>query len=144
MSDETPWDGIKLNSQSPVPMWAQLGRELRRCIAEGNLPVGTPLPSEPWLITRYDLSAKTTGKAISALREIGQIAGKRGDGLYVAQELPLEYVTVLPGSKITAPPPPDPGVQPDIPSWVVVTMRVEAPGLDPIYFDGTRTVLLVA
>jgi len=143
-AEQTPWDGLKLNLLSPVPMWAQLGRELRRCIAEQRLPVGTPLPSEPWLITRYGLTAKTTGKAYRALREIGQIGGKRGQGYHVAEELPVEYVTVVPGSRITAPPPPDPGVQPDIPWWVVVTLRVEAPGMDPIYFDGTRTVLLVS
>jgi DNA-binding transcriptional MocR family regulator len=144
MSAEEPWDNLRLNTDSPVPLWAQLGREIRHCIAERKLAVGTLLPSEPWFHTRYDLTATTTGRAIRALRAIGQIQGKRGQGYFVAQELPLEYVTVLPGSKITAPAPPDSRFHPDIPSWVVVTLRVEAPGMEPLYFDGTRTVLVVA
>jgi hypothetical protein len=142
-AEHAPWDGLKINSESPVPMWAQLGRELRRCMAERSMPVGTPLPSEPALASRYQLSRDTVRQACQALVEIGQIDAWRGDGYCVAREVPLEYVTVVPGSRITAPPPPDPGVQPDIPWWVVVTLCVEAPGMDPVYFDGTRTVLLV-
>jgi len=139
-----PWDELRLNTQSPVPLWVQLGRELRRCIAEHKLPVGTALPSEPWIVTRYGLTAKATGKTYKALRDIGQIDGKRGEGHYVAQEIPLEYVTVVPGSKITAPAPGDPSIQSDLPWWAVIALRVEAPDMDPIYFDSTRTVLLVA
>lgn len=141
---QTPWDELRLNRQSPAPLWVQLGRELRRCIAENRLPVGTPLPSEPWLITRYGLTAKATGRTYKALHDIGQIDGKRGEGYHVAQEIPLEYVTVVPGSKITAPAPHDPGIKSDLPWWAVIALRVEAPGMDPIYFDSTRTVLLVA
>jgi DNA-binding transcriptional MocR family regulator len=143
-AEQTPWDDLRLNYQSPVPLWVQLGRELRRCIAERELSVGTPLPSEPWIVTRYGLTAKATGRTYKALRDIGQIDGKRGEGYYVAEEIPLEYVTVLPGSKITAPAPHDPSIKLDLPSWAVVALRVEAPGMEPIYFDSTRTVLLVA
>jgi DNA-binding transcriptional MocR family regulator len=140
---QTPWDELRLNRLSPMPLWVQLGREIRRCIAVRGLPAGTPLPSEPWLITRYGLTATTTGKAIKALRDAGQITGQRGHGYLVAEELPLEYVTVPPGSKITAPALHDPSIESDLPWWAVVVLRVEAPGMDPIYFDSTRTVLVV-
>src|SRR5215469_8714535 len=118
--DQNPWSELRLNRESPVPAWVQLGRELRRCIAEQKLPVGTPLPSEPWLITHYGLTAKATGRTYKALLDIGQVDGTRGDGYYVAQELPLEYVTVLPGSRITAPPPHDPSIKSDMPWWAVI------------------------
>jgi len=140
---QTPWDEIRLNRRSPVPLWVQLGRELRRCIAEHKLPVGTPLPSEPWLVTRYGLTAKATGRTYKALQDMGQIDGKRGVGYQVAQEIPLEYVTVVPGSKITAPASHDPSIKSDLPWWAVIALRVQAPGMDPIDFDSTRTVLLV-
>jgi biotin operon repressor len=143
-ADQTPWDDLKLNKDSPVPMWAQLGRELRRSMVEHSLPVGTPLPSEPALASRFGLSRDTVRQACEALVEIGQIDVWLQDGYCVAQEIPLEYVTVLPGSRITAPAPPDPSEAPDLPWWVVVTLCVEAPGMEPVYFDGTRTVLLVS
>jgi DNA-binding transcriptional MocR family regulator len=139
-----PWNELRLNTQSPVPLWVQLGRELRRCIAEHKLPVGTPLPSESWIVTRYGLTVKATGKTYDALHDIGQIDGKRGEGYHVAEETPLEYVTVVPGSKITAPAPHDPSIESDLPWWAVIALRVEAPGMEPLYFDSTRTVLLVA
>jgi hypothetical protein len=143
-AEQAPWDDLKLNSNSPVPMWAQLGRELRRCMVERSMPVGTPLPSEPALASRYGLSRDTVRRACEALVEIGQIDIWLEDRYCVAQEIPLEYVTVVPGSRITAPPPPDPSEAPDLPWWVVVTLRVEAPGMEPVYFDGTRTVLVVS
>lgn len=143
-AEHSPWDGLRLNSESPVPMWAQLGRELRRSMVEHSVPVGTPLPSEPALASRYELSRDAVRQACQALVGIGQIEIWLSGGYCVAQEIPLEYVTVVPGSRITALPPPHPGVQPDIPWWVVVTLCVAAPGMDPIYFDGTRTVLLVS
>lgn len=139
-----PWDELRLNTQSPVPLWVQLGRELRRCIAEHKLPVGTPLPTEPWIITRHGMSAKDTGRTYKALRDIGQIGGKRGEGYHVAEEIPMQYVTVVPGSKITAPAPHDPTIKSDVPWWAVIALRVEPPGMEPIDFDATRTVLLVA
>lgn len=142
-AEQTPWEGLKINSESPVPRWAQLARELRRCMVDRKLPVGTPLPSEPALAERYELSRDTVRQACQALVEIDQIDACQGDGYCVAREIPLEYVAVVPGSRITAPAPPDPGVQPDMPWWVVVTLCVEAPGMDPIYFDSTRTVLQV-
>jgi DNA-binding transcriptional MocR family regulator len=140
----TSWNELSLNHESPVPLWVQLGREIRRRIAEHKLSWRTPLPSEAWFVCRYGLTSATVGKTIRALLDIGQIAGKRGDRLYVAQELPLEYVTVLPGSKITAPASHDPTIKSDVPWWAVVALRVETPGMEPIDFDGTRTVLLVA
>jgi DNA-binding transcriptional MocR family regulator len=143
-AEQTPWDGLKLNSDSPVPLWAQLGRELRRRMVERSLPVGTPLPSEPALASKYELSRETVRRAYQALVETGQIDPWRSDGYCIAREIPPEYVTVAPGSRITAPPPPDPSEAPGLPWWIVVTLRVEAPGKEPIHFDGTRTVLLVS
>src|SRR5215469_13500935 len=128
----TPWDELRLNRQSPAPLWVQLGRELRRCIAEHKLPVRTPLPSEPWLITRYGLTAKTTGRAYQALHDIGQIEGKRGEGYHVAQEIPLEYVTVVPGSRITAPAPHEYGWMFDLAWWAVTAWRSDYLGIVPI------------
>jgi DNA-binding transcriptional MocR family regulator len=124
-------------------MWAQLARELRRHMVEHSLPVGTPLPSEPALASRYELSRDAVRQACEALLEIGEIEIWLRDGYCVAQEIHLRYVTVVPGSRITALPAPHPSEAPDLPWWIVVTLRVEAPGMEPLYFDGTRTVLLV-
>ena len=144
MSEEqTHWGDLRLNMESFAPLWVQLAREVRRSIAVNGLKVGTELPSEHWLIVTYGLTIKDTGPAYEALADIGQIEGDRRDGFRVAEELPLEYVTVKSGSLIHAPAHHDPIIKSHLPDWAVIALCVEAPGADPIYYDGTRTVLLV-
>jgi Bacterial regulatory proteins, gntR family len=64
---------LTLNHRSPVPLWAQLARELRRRIAEWSLPVGHALPPEQFLADEYGLRRSTIQQAYQAMLEAGQV-----------------------------------------------------------------------
>ena len=138
---------LRLNHHSPVPLWTQVARELRRCIVQWNLPVEHLLPSEEFLADQNGLSRDPVRQAYLAMEEAGLVSSGPGpgpeSGYYVAEAVTMEYVQVLPGSKITAPAA-DPDMDPDMPPWLVVALKVEAPGLDPIWYDATRVTLIVS
>jgi DNA-binding transcriptional MocR family regulator len=134
---------LRLNPQSPVPLWAQVARELRRRIVEWELPAGSPLPPEQFLADQYGLSFSTAQQAYRAMQEAGQVESGPRDGYHVTRAVPMEYVPVPPGSKITAPAA-GPDVHPDIPWWLVIALKVEAPGMEPVWYDATRTTLMVS
>jgi DNA-binding transcriptional MocR family regulator len=133
---------LSLNHHSPAPLWTQVARELRRRIVEWNLPVGHLLPGEQFLTDQYSLPPDTVQQAYQALQEAGQIGYEDGTGYFVAEAVPMQVVHVPPGSRITAPAAePD---NPDMPSWLVIAIKIEPPGMDPIWYDATRTTLIVS
>lgn len=134
---------LRLNHHSPAPLWTQLAREIRRLTAEWSLPVGHSLPSVEFLSDQYAISPHIVREAYGALQDAGYIESSPEAGYYVAQAVSMEYVTVPPGSKVTAPAA-DPDMHPDLPSWIVVGIKVETPGMDTLWFDSTRTVLIVS
>lgn len=135
--------GLRLNHHSPAPLWTQLARELRRRIADWSLPAGHSLPSEQFLSDQYGLSRDTVQQAYQAMQEAGQVSFGQDSGYIVAQAVSREYVQVRPGSKITAPAA-DPDMHPDLPAWLIVGIKVEAPGMEPAWYDATRTTLIVS
>jgi Bacterial regulatory proteins, gntR family len=135
---------LRLNPESPAALWLQLSVELRRRIVEWNLPVETPLPTEAELASQYHLSRDTVRQAYQAMMDTGQVKSRQGAGYYVAELVPMQHVQVLPGSKITIPAPDPEALPPDMPWWSVLAIRVEAPGMEPIYLDPTTTTLTVS
>jgi DNA-binding GntR family transcriptional regulator len=135
--------GLRLNYHSPVPLWTQLARELRCRIVEWSLPAGHSLPSERFLCDQYRLSRDTVRQAYQAMQDVGLVRSGQGPGYLVAQAVPMEYVQVLPGRKITAAAA-DPDMHPDMPAWLIIGIKVEAPGMEPIWYDATRTTLIVS
>lgn len=61
-----------------MPLHEQIAAELRDRITTGELPVGTPLPSEAQLQARWHGSRGPVRQALAALRTEGLIAGGRG------------------------------------------------------------------
>lgn len=134
---------LRLNHHSPVPLWTQVARELRRRIVEWNLPAGHALPSEQFLTGQYALGPDTVRQAYQAMADAGQVEPSTDAGYVVAEAVPMQYVTLLPGSQVTAPAA-DPDMDPDLPPWLVVGLKVETPGMDTIWYDATRTTLIVS
>jgi DNA-binding transcriptional regulator YhcF (GntR family) len=134
---------LRLNHHSPVPLWAQVARELRRYITERNFPVGHALPPEQVLAAEYGLSRSTVQQAYQAMLAAGQVDYGPRAGYCVAEAVPMLYVTVRPGSKVTAPAA-DPDMDRDLPPWLVVGLKVETPGMDTVWYDATRTTLIVS
>jgi GntR family transcriptional regulator len=134
---------LGLNHHNPVPLWTQVARELRRRIAEWNLPASHALPSEQFLSGQYALSPDTVRQAYQAMTEAGRVESEPDTGYVVADTVPMQYVTVLPGSRVTAPAA-DPDMERDLPPWLVIGLKVETPGMDTIWYDATRTTLIVS
>jgi DNA-binding GntR family transcriptional regulator len=121
----------------------QVARELRRRIAEWSLPAGHSLPSEQFLSDQYGLSCDTVRRAYQAMQKAGQVSSEQDSGYIVARAVAMQYVQVQSGSKITAPAA-DPDMHPDLPGWLIVGIKVEAPGMEPTWYDSTRTPLIVS
>ncbi len=73
----------RLDKRSPMPLWAQFQELLRDAILVGDLPSGTPLPSEEYLGQCYGLSRLTVRRAFQDLQREGLIRTERGRGSIV-------------------------------------------------------------
>ncbi len=63
--------------------------QLRRWIADGNLPVGGRLPTEPELAARYAAGLNTVRRAVATLVAEGVVVRRQGSGTYVASLPPV-------------------------------------------------------
>lgn len=67
----------------PAPRHADIARDLRGAIAAGSLPVGTVLPTELELCSRYGVSRQTVRIAIANLAEGGLVTRRKRLGTVV-------------------------------------------------------------
>jgi GntR family transcriptional regulator len=68
-----------------VARYYQLYELLSGALADGTIPAGSALPSEPELVSRYKLSRTTVRRALARLEEEGRIVRRRGSGTYARQ-----------------------------------------------------------
>lgn len=67
------------------PIYAQIERDLRRSIASGELPLGTRIPTEEALSTRYGVSRMTVRHALDRLATAGLLTRRQGVGTFVVR-----------------------------------------------------------
>lgn len=79
---------ITLDRSSPLSLYEQLYRELKKAIISGELPPGKQLPSTRALALQYDISRNTVNTAYSQLLVEGFITSRPGSGFYV-EKIPL-------------------------------------------------------
>ncbi|GII56561.1 GntR family transcriptional regulator [Planotetraspora thailandica] len=78
------------------PLYQRIAEDLRRRIARGDLPVGSPLPSESQLCEEWAASRGPVRQALSALRAEGLIGGGRGRPPIVrTSQVPQPFQTLL-------------------------------------------------
>lgn len=140
-------EDLVLYPDAPIPLFAQIARAIRFRIAHWSLPAGSLLPSEPMFAEQHGLSRETVGRAYRLLRDAGTIKSRRGVGWFVTEALPVNFVTVAPGTRISARPA-RPGDVDTIHNRQVMLMTgslvVEEPGEPPVIYDPMRTVIIVA
>lgn len=73
---ETPKD-------TPRPRYRQIADEIRRGIADGTYPPGTPLPSEESLAREFGVTRPTVRHGIAELRGEGVLVVHMGRGMFV-------------------------------------------------------------
>src|SRR6266403_3697222 len=88
---------MTIDSQSPMPLYAQLESMLAAEIAAGTLPPGSRLPNEEELVKRYAVSRTTVRQTIQNLIRRGLIEIRRGTGTFVAQRKISQELTELTG-----------------------------------------------
>lgn len=76
--------GVKLDHNSPVPLYHQAARLLEEAIEDGRLPRGSKLESEVILAEQLSISRPTMRAAIRVLVDKGLLVRRRGIGTVVA------------------------------------------------------------
>src|ERR1700751_1956546 len=94
---------VKVNPDSPIPLYAQVEPILAAGIADGTFAPESQLPNEDELVRRYGVSRNTIRQTIQNLMRRGLVEIRRGKGTFVLQP------------KITQELPELSGVVPDMP-----------------------------
>lgn len=76
---------IRLQKDSPIPLYKQFLNELRDRIASGEWSVGTRLPTEAELVSELGVSRVTIRQALSAAAEEGLVVRVPGKGTFVSE-----------------------------------------------------------
>ena len=93
MASNTP----PIDSNSAIPLYAQVEAVLASDIAGGTLPAGSQLPTENDLIERFGFSRPTVRRAVQNLVSRGLVEIHRGKGTYVTRPKITQELTALSG-----------------------------------------------
>ncbi len=77
---------MKLNPQSPIPLYRQLADVLMARIRSGEYAPGTPIPSEHKLAQQYGIGRPTARQATDLLVRRQLLLRKRGAGTFVRED----------------------------------------------------------
>lgn len=75
---------LHIQPQSSEPIYRQIGDQIRRLVAGGQLGAGTVLPSVREVAAQYAINPMTVSKAYSQLETEGVLERLRGKGMAVA------------------------------------------------------------
>jgi DNA-binding transcriptional MocR family regulator len=132
-------DSSVINQHSMLPAYLQLAIYLRGMIIVRQLPPGSPLPSEPELVKRYQVSRDTVRRAMRLLREIGLAETRRAVGHFVTRTPEIRRIAVAPGSRVVVRMP-QPHEQGELLGLTVFV--VSERGKAPVAYDTAQTVLV--
>jgi GntR family transcriptional regulator len=76
---------LDIDPAAPAPIWRQIEDGVRRLVASGSLPPGTPVPSVRELAKSLRVNPATVSKAYQLLTDAGLLAVRRGEGTFVAE-----------------------------------------------------------
>ena len=95
--------GMRLDPDSPIPLYHQIERALLTLIREQNLSAGQKLPAEPELARRFGVTRTTVRSALERLVQQGVLSRQQGRGTFVvdpspAQTISRTFTLILPNS----------------------------------------------
>jgi GntR family transcriptional regulator len=76
--------GLRIDPRDAVPIWKQIEDSLRRMVAAGALPPGSPVPSVRDLARDLGVNPATVSKAYQGLSDAGVLEVRRGAGTFVS------------------------------------------------------------
>ena len=74
---------VKLDRQDSLPLYEQVGAEIRRAIADGEIGSGERLPPARDLAAVLNVNSNTVLRALRLLRDEGLVEFRRGRGVTV-------------------------------------------------------------
>ncbi len=77
-------DRLTIQPSAPEPIYRQIGAQVRRLIASGQLPPGEELPSVRDVAVHHAINPMTVSRAYSQLEAEGLVMRQRGKGMVVA------------------------------------------------------------
>ncbi len=78
--------GLKIDKESPLPIYYQLKEFLKESIEKGEWLPGQLIPSERELSERFGISRMTVRQAVTDLVRDGYLKRQRGKGTFVAEK----------------------------------------------------------
>lgn len=75
---------LHIQPQSPEPIYRQIGDQIRRLVASGQLTPGTLLPSVRDVAATHAINPMTVSRAYSQLEAEGVLQRQRGKGMAIA------------------------------------------------------------
>lgn len=79
---------LRINPTEATPIWKQIEDEIRRLIASSSLRRGEVVPSVRDLAKQLRINPATVARAYQGLCDAGILQVRRGEGTFVADELP--------------------------------------------------------
>ncbi|HZS77947.1 MAG TPA: GntR family transcriptional regulator [Ktedonobacteraceae bacterium] len=84
-----------LERSNPLPLYYQLKEVLKQQIRSGHLAPHTAIPSEPELVSKYQVSRATVRQALSELVNEGLLYRQHGRGTFVCEPRVQQNVTEI-------------------------------------------------
>lgn len=84
-------DEVTDDSRTP---YLRIVDDLRRSIANGEIPPGEALPSNAQLKRRYNVASQTAQNAINALKSEGLVYGVAGKGVFVRSDVDISSISL--------------------------------------------------
>ncbi len=76
---------ININQENGIPVYIQLGEQIRILIREGILKTGDLMPTTRGLAVELGINANTVARVYRDLQAVGQLRLQRGVGTFVAE-----------------------------------------------------------
>ncbi|CAG4926208.1 MULTISPECIES: GntR family transcriptional regulator [Acidithrix] len=86
---------IRIDTNSSVPLFEQITSALRRAIADGSLPGGSPLPPARELAEGLEVNMHTVLRAYQILCAEDLVNMRRGRGAYVSDNHPDSRALII-------------------------------------------------
>ncbi|MCL2583259.1 MAG: GntR family transcriptional regulator [Streptosporangiales bacterium] len=93
---------VQIDYESGEKVYLQIARIIRDRIINGELPVGSQIPSGSQMRKEWGVNRLTGAQAVDELRRAGLVATRPGVGTFVAASPRQQIVTLHPGDQVSS------------------------------------------